>query len=74
MSTSLLGRRRRASRFPPGSDLEIPTLAIEELAAGKLTALLHRSVARDAFDAASLRGKAHDPGGVSEAPSRLAVC
>lgn len=50
----LLGRQRRASRFPPGSDLEIPTLAIEELAAGKLTALLQRSVVRDVFDTASL--------------------
>ena len=41
-------------RFPPGSAPEVPTLAIEELAAGKFAALVRRSAARDAFDAARL--------------------
>lgn len=50
----LLGVERRPTRFPPGSQLEVPTLTLEELAAGKFTALLQRSAARDAFDAASL--------------------
>lgn len=50
----LLGVERRPTRFPPGSRLEVPTLTLEELAAGKFTALLQRSAARDAFDAASL--------------------
>jgi hypothetical protein len=50
----LLGVERRPTRFPPGSELEVPTLTLEELAAGKFTALLQRSAARDAFDAASL--------------------
>ena len=50
----LLGVERRPTRFPSGSELEVPTLTLEELAAGKFTALLQRSAARDAFDAASL--------------------
>lgn len=50
----LLGRQRLRSRFPPRSDLEVPTLALEELAAAKLSALCQRSVARDAFDASNL--------------------
>lgn len=50
----LLGVERRPTRFPPGSEVEVPTLTLEELAAGKFTALLQRSAARDAFDAASL--------------------
>ena len=50
----LLGVERRPTRFPPGSQVEVPTLTLEELAAGKFTALLQRSAARDAFDAASL--------------------
>jgi hypothetical protein len=41
-------------RFPPGSSLQVQTLTIEELAAGKFTALVQRAAARDAFDAASL--------------------
>ncbi len=56
----LLGTTRRSSRFPPGPGLHVPTLALEELAAGKFTALLQRSVARDAFDAASLLDLAPD--------------
>ena len=50
----LLGVERRPTRFPPGFELEVPTLTLEERAAGKFTALLQRSAARDAFDAASL--------------------
>jgi hypothetical protein len=50
----LLGREVAPVRFPPGSGLAVPTLAVEELAAGKLSALVQRSAARDAFDAASL--------------------
>ena len=41
-------------RFPPGSELEVPTLTLEELAAGKFAALVQRAAARDAFDAANL--------------------
>ena len=50
----LWGGVRSAVRFPPESTLEVPTLTIEELAAGKFTALVQRSAVRDAFDAASL--------------------
>ncbi len=50
----LWGRVREPVRFPPGSALQVPTLTINELAAGKFTALVQRAVARDAFDAASL--------------------
>jgi hypothetical protein len=50
----LLGRQRRSLRFPPRSELEVPTLALEELAAAKLSALFQRSVARDLFDASNL--------------------
>ncbi|MEE8117792.1 MAG: nucleotidyl transferase AbiEii/AbiGii toxin family protein [Gemmatimonadales bacterium] len=56
----LLGTERRPTRFPPGSEFEVLTLALEELAAGKFTALLQRSVVRDAFDAASLLELAPD--------------
>ncbi len=56
----LLGTERRPVRYPPGSELDVLTLAIEELAAGKFTALLQRSVTRDAFDAASLLDLAPD--------------
>jgi hypothetical protein len=48
------GRVRSRTLFPPGSDLQVPTLAIEELAAGKFAALVQRSATRDAFDAANL--------------------
>ena len=50
----LLGTDRRALRFPPGTHLQVPTLVIDELAAGKFTALCQRTAARDAFDAAGL--------------------
>lgn len=50
----LWGSVRAPVRFPPGSPLQVPTLTIEELAAGKFTALVQRAAARDAFDAASL--------------------
>jgi hypothetical protein len=50
----LWGGARFPARFPPGSKLEVPTLTIDELAAGKFTALVQRSAARDAFDAARL--------------------
>jgi hypothetical protein len=56
----LLGMERRSIRYPPASTLRVPTLNLEELAAGKFTALLQRSVARDAFDAASLLDLAPD--------------
>jgi hypothetical protein len=41
-------------RFPPDSELDVPTLTVEELAAGKFAALVQRDAARDAFDAAHL--------------------
>jgi hypothetical protein len=50
----LWGVVRAPVRFPPGSDLEVPTLNVEELAAGKFAALVQRDAARDAFDAANL--------------------
>lgn len=50
----LWGSLRVPVRFPPGSSLQVPTLTIEELAAGKFAALVQRAAARDAFDAASL--------------------
>ena len=62
----LWGSVRSRSRFPPGSDIEVPTLRFEELAAGKFAALVQRDTARDAFDAASLLtaipGLVRDPG------------
>jgi hypothetical protein len=51
---TLWGSLRLPVRFPPGSSLQVQTLTIEELAAGKFTALVQRAAARDAFDAASL--------------------
>jgi hypothetical protein len=48
------GGIRTRIRFPPDSDLEIPTLTLEELAAGKFAALVQRETVRDAFDAANL--------------------
>lgn len=56
----LWGTVRSTVRFPPGSSLEVPTLTIDELAAGKFAALVQRSAARDAFDAANLLGLAPD--------------
>ncbi len=50
----LLGTKRLTTRFPPDESIAVPTLAVTELAAGKFTALLQRTVARDAFDAANL--------------------
>jgi len=50
----LLGTERLATRFPPDDPIEVPTLSLLELAAGKFTALVQRTVARDAFDAANL--------------------
>lgn len=47
----LLGLEHRAPRFPPDAAAEtVPLLALEEIAAGKFTALLTRRAARDAFD------------------------
>lgn len=56
----LLGTERRGSRFSWGAPLSAPTLSFEELAAGKFTALIHRSAARDLFDAAQLTDLAPD--------------
>jgi predicted nucleotidyltransferase component of viral defense system len=50
----LLHTERRTARFPPGSALDVLTLSLEELAAGKFIALLQRTAARDLFDAATL--------------------
>jgi hypothetical protein len=50
----LLGVARISARFPPDEPVEVPTLSLVELAAGKLCALVQRSVARDAFDAVNL--------------------
>jgi len=50
----LLGTERLETRFPPDDTIEVPTLSLLELAAGKFTALMQRTVARDAFDAANL--------------------
>ncbi len=50
----LLGTERRSTRFPEGDPVEVTTLPLLELAAGKFTALMQRSVPRDAFDAANL--------------------
>jgi len=47
----LLALERRAPRFPSDDEGEtVPLLALEEIAAGKFTALLTRRAARDAFD------------------------
>ena len=50
----LLGTERLSTRFPEGDPVEVTTLSLLELAAGKFTALVQRSVPRDAFDAANL--------------------
>jgi len=48
----LLALEHRAPRFPPDAAGDtVPLLALEEIAAGKFTALLNRRAARDAFDA-----------------------
>lgn len=57
----LLGLEHRAPRFPPDAAAEtVPLLALEEIAAGKFTALLTRRAARDAFDAFQLLELATD--------------
>lgn len=57
----LLGLEHRAPRFPPDAAVEtVPLLALEEIAAGKFTALLTRRAARDAFDALQLLELAPD--------------
>lgn len=62
----LLSTERLATRFPADDPIEVPTLTLLELAAGKFTALVQRTVARDAFDAANLLhltpGLIQDPG------------
>jgi hypothetical protein len=69
----LLGSERLVTRFPPDRTVEVPTLSLLELAAGKFTALVQRSVARDAYDAANLLRLA--PGLLESAEFRLAfVC
>ncbi len=51
----------RTPRFPPGASSDrVPVLGIEELAAGKFTALLTRTAPRDAFDAWQLLEEAPD--------------
>ncbi len=61
----LLEPSRLATRFPPDEPVEVPTLPLHELAAGKFAALMQRTVARDAFDAMNLlqllRGLLEDP-------------
>lgn len=69
----LWGAVRHLTRFPPRSEVEVPTLTLEELAAGKFAALVQRSVARDAFDAAILLELAPDL--TQRTPFRIAfVC
>ena len=48
------GSVRSRIRFPPESELGVPTLSLHELAAGKFAALVQRDASRDAFDAANL--------------------
>lgn len=69
----LLATERLATRFPPDDPVEAPTLSLLELAAGKFTALLQRTVARDAFDVMNLLRPA--PGLPEDPEFRLAfVC
>lgn len=57
----LFGIDQRVPRFPPGdAPSRVPVLAVEELAAGKFTALLTRAAARDAFDAWQLLERVPD--------------
>lgn len=57
----VLGLELRATRFPPDAGAEtVPLLSLEEIAAGKFTALLTRRAARDAFDAFQLLELAPD--------------
>ena len=50
----LLDKVRLTTRFPPDGPVDVPTLSLPELAAGKFAALVQRSVARDAYDAVNL--------------------
>lgn len=50
----LWGVVRSGMRFPPGNGQDVPSLTIEELAAGKFAALVDRGAPRDVFDAAAL--------------------
>lgn len=69
----LLGTERLSTRFPEGDPVEVTTLPLLELAAGKFTALMQRTVARDAFDAANLLQS--NPDLLEDAEFRLAfVC
>ena len=69
----LLGKERRETRFPPGDPIEVTTLPLLELAGGKFTALVQRTVPRDAFDAAVLLSM--QPGLLENPEFRLAfVC
>jgi len=69
----LLGTERLTTRFPREDPVEVTTLPLLELAAGKFTALMQRKVARDAFDAANLLH--WDPGLIENPEFRLAfVC
>jgi hypothetical protein len=69
----LLATMRLATRFPSDGPIEVPTLSLLELAAGKFTALVQRTVVRDAFDAANLLQMV--PGLLEDAEFRLAfVC
>lgn len=57
----LLGLEHRAPRFPPDAGAAtVPLLSLEEIAAGKFTALVMRRAARDAFDAFQLLELAPD--------------
>ncbi len=62
----LLGMVRLPTRFPRQDTIEVPTLSLAELAAGKFAALLQRHAVRDAFDAVNLLqscpGLLDDPG------------
>ena len=70
---ALLDQARIATRFPPDEPVEVATLSLVELAAGKFSALVQRSVARDAFDAANLLQLS--PGLVDDGDFRLCfVC
>jgi hypothetical protein len=48
------GSARSRILFPPDSALQVSTLVIEGLAAGKFASLVKRSAVRDVFDAANL--------------------
>lgn len=57
----VLGLVHRAPGFPPDAGAEtVPLLSLEEIAAGKFTALLTRRAARDAFDASQILELAPD--------------